>query len=169
MKIEPFEVAEMVERVRDKVSRLAEKKGIALYTEIADDVPDVLSGDSKRLTQILVNLVNNALKFTETGSVSIHIKRQGAAHWALSVSDTGPGIPIEAQSFIFDSFRQVDDSSTRRHGGAGLGLSIVKQLVTVMGGVVNVESRLGEGSTFTVVLPLVPQSVAPVESAEEVR
>ena len=169
LKIEPFEVAEMVERVRDKVSRLAEKKGIALYTEIADDVPDVLSGDSKRLTQVLVNLVNNALKFTETGSVSIHIKRQGAAHWALSVSDTGPGIPIEAQSFIFDSFRQVDDSSTRRHGGAGLGLSIVKQLVTVMGGVVNVESRLGEGSTFTVVLPLVPQSVAPVESAEEVR
>ncbi len=167
LKVEPFEIAEMVERVQDKVRGQAEKKGVALYTNIADDMPTTLSGDEKRLTQILVNLVNNALKFTESGSVSIRIKRHGAAHWAMSVTDTGPGIPAEAQSFIFDSFRQVDDSSTRRHGGAGLGLSIVKQLVTTMGGTVNVESRLGEGSTFTVVLPLMPQSASQAEPVEK--
>ncbi len=167
LKIEPFDIADMVERVKDKVHGYAERKGVALYTDVAHDMPATVFGDEKRLTQILVNLVNNALKFTETGSVSIYIGRQGATHWTMTVRDTGPGIPAEAQTFIFDSFRQVDDSSTRKHGGAGLGLSIVKQLVTVMGGTVNVESRLGEGSTFTVVLPLTPQSAPLSESAEE--
>ena len=157
LKNEPFEVAEMLERVQDKLRGLAEKKGVTLHTEIAPNMPPTVFGDEKRLTQILVNLANNALKFTDEGSVNIKIKRQGV-QWAISVSDTGAGIPPEAQSFIFDSFRQVDDSSTRKYGGAGLGLSIVRQLVSAMGGTVNVDSRLGEGSTFTVVLPLLLQS-----------
>jgi signal transduction histidine kinase len=107
------------------------------------------------LQQILVNLVNNALKFTQQGGVNMHFYCPDEAHWAIDIVDTGPGIPKEAQAYIFDPFRQIDSSATREHKGFGLGLAIVKQLVTLMGGTVTVISELGQGSTFTVILPLI--------------
>jgi signal transduction histidine kinase len=115
-----------------------------------------LQGDLQRLQDILINVVGNAIKFTEQGTIDLQIYQQDPQHWALQVSDTGPGIPKEAQTYIFESFRQVDGSITRRHEGVGLGLSIVKQLVSLMGGDIILKSELGKGSTFTIILPLEP-------------
>jgi signal transduction histidine kinase len=106
------------------------------------------------LQQILVNLVNNALKFTEKGSVHIHLFCPDRKHWAMEVRDTGMGIPEDEQEHIFDQFHQVDNSMTRKHAGFGLGLSIVNQLVALMGGKVAVKSTVGVGSVFTVTLPI---------------
>ena len=111
--------------------------------------------DLLRLQQILANLTSNALKFTEAGSVRVYVYKPQDNQWIIQVSDTGPGIPVEAWSLIFEPFRQVDGSMTRKHGGVGLGLSIVKQLATLLGGEVSLESEVGRGSTFTVRLPLV--------------
>lgn len=137
---------------------LAGGKGLELNCHIADDVPETLQGDSQRLHQILINLANNAIKFTEQGHVDVNILRADEAHWAIKVSDTGPGIADEAQEFIFEPFRTVDSSATRKHRGAGLGLSIVKQLANLMGGDVTVASQIDHGSTFTVTLPLIPSA-----------
>jgi signal transduction histidine kinase len=122
---------------------------------VADDVPTSLISDRHRLHQILVNLVGNAIKFTEEGKVSIHVFRSDSEHWTLEVSDTGPGIPREAQAYIFEPFRQVDSSATRHHAGSGLGLSIVRQLVNLLGGEITLVSEVGQGSTFAVILPLI--------------
>jgi signal transduction histidine kinase len=135
---------------------MAHNKGLELTTGIADDVPSTLTGDWQRLHQILINFANNAVKFTEEGNVDISIYMHDADHWAIAVADTGIGIPEDAQQYIFEPFRQVDDSATREYGGAGLGLSIVKQLVTLMGGWIELQSEEGKGSTFTVILPLAP-------------
>ncbi len=141
----------------DAVMRvLVESKGLRFSCSIDDDVPNILYGDPQRLHQILVNLVSNATKFTEWGEVRVHIHRLDESHWALEVSDTGSGIPQEAHAYIFEPFRQVEDQITRRHAGSGLGLSIVKQLTALMGGDVHLKSAEGQGSTFTVVLPLTP-------------
>jgi signal transduction histidine kinase len=102
-----------------------------------------------------VNLIGNAIKFTGAGEVRVRLDRPDLSHWAIVVSDTGPGLAKEAQTYIFEPFRQVDGSLTRVHGGAGLGLSIVKQLVDLMEGQIIVESEIGRGSTFTVLLPLI--------------
>jgi len=106
------------------------------------------------LRQILINLVGNAIKFTEKGSVHLRFYRPDADHWAMQVKDTGQGISKEAQTYIFDAFRQADSSYTRRHTGSGLGLSIVKQLTELMGGDISVQSQLEQGSNFTVVFPI---------------
>jgi signal transduction histidine kinase len=111
-------------------------------------------GDQNRLQQILVNLASNAIKFTGSGRVQIRLYRPDLNHWAIAVSDTGPGIPTEAQAYIFEPFQQVDGSVTREHVGTGLGLSIVKQLVNLMEGQITLESEVGQGSAFTVLLPL---------------
>jgi signal transduction histidine kinase len=119
-------------------------------------MPQSMSGDSKRLHQILVNLVSNAIKFTKQGGITVRLYCPDAAHWAIDVADTGPGIPEEAQTYIFEPFRQIDGSATREHKGFGLGLAIVKQLVELMGGDVRINSELGRGSTFIVTVPSVP-------------
>jgi signal transduction histidine kinase len=153
----PFTPTDLIEDLRSTVGVLAEKKGLELTAEIDDDVPASLYGDRERLHQVLVNLANNALKFTDKGGIHVHIGRADGgypSHWAMEVSDTGPGIPEKDQESIFLPFRRVDDSMTRRHTGVGLGLSIVKQLVELMGGDITLESEVGRGSTFTVVLPL---------------
>jgi PAS domain S-box-containing protein len=136
---------------------LAEHKDLQLISDVAADMPVNLSGDLLRLQQIIANLVGNAIKFTEHGVVHLHLYRPDETHWVIQVADTGPGIPVEAQAHIFDVFWQVDGTATRRYTGFGLGLSIVKQLATIMGGQVQVESKLGQGSTFTVLLPLTPE------------
>jgi len=153
-----FSPAEMVDSVREVVSGLARDKGLQLGVKIDEALPTSLMGDPQRLGQILINLTNNAIKFTETGSVNVRLYQADQKHWALEVADTGPGIPISAEAYIFDAFRQIDSSASRRHGGIGLGLSIVKRLVTVMGGEIKLSSRLGRGTTFTVLLPLIQPS-----------
>ncbi len=151
-----FALAKTVHEIHSQMQVLARAKGLNLTSEIAPDMPDVVLGDPARVQQILVNVVSNAIKFTKMGSVRVYIYRPVATHWAMQVSDTGPGIPLEAQAYIFEPFRQVDGSMTREHGGAGLGLSIVKQLTNLMGGQISLKSEVGQGSTFTVVLPLTP-------------
>jgi len=156
-----FSLAELIDSVHGVMSVLAQAKGLKLTGHIADDVPATLFGDRQRLHQILVNLVSNAIKFTDQGTVHVRAYRPDADHWALEVSDTGRGIPAEAQAYIFKPFWQVDDSPGREYTGAGLGLSIVKQLTALMGGEIKLMSEVGRGSTFTVVLPLVSQTPPP--------
>jgi signal transduction histidine kinase len=151
-----FTLADLIDGVQGVMDVLAQSKGLKLTNYIADDLPETLFGDHQRLRQILINLVGNAVKFTDEGTVHMDAHRLDSDRWALEVSDTGHGIPTEAQSYIFEPFRQADDSPTREHTGTGLGLSIVKQLIELMDGEITLESKKGHGSTFTVVLPLVP-------------
>jgi PAS domain S-box-containing protein len=146
---------ELVESVQDFMGKIAAERGLALIGEIDPALPAVISGDATRLQQIIVNLVTNAIKFTDQGFVQVRLSRLGVDRWVIQVKDTGHGIPEEAQKGIFDAFQQVDARSTREHGGVGLGLSIVKSLATLMDGEVKMESKVGQGSTFTVTLPLV--------------
>jgi PAS domain S-box-containing protein len=130
----------------------AEKKGLKFGVEGASEVPDRLTGDPLRLRQVLVNLLNNAIKFTEAGSVVLRSdldgREDGAVTLHFSVSDTGIGIPPDKLGVIFEAFRQADSSMTRRYGGTGLGLTICSQLVAMMGGRIWVDSQPGKGSTF---------------------
>jgi signal transduction histidine kinase len=157
--IAPFSVKKLLNDMESTVRVLAETKGLRLTTQVEADVPDTLQGDAKRLHQILVNLINNSLKFTQKGGVDVRIYRPDADHWAFDVADTGSGISKDAQRYIFEPFRQADNSATRKHTGFGLGLAIVKQLVELMGGGVSVSSELGKGSTFSVVVPIDPPQV----------
>jgi len=109
-------------------------------------------GDEQRLTQVLLNLVGNAIKFTDTGEVYTTATASNG-HFALSVTDTGPGIPQEHLARIFEQFHQVDSSNTKAKGGTGLGLAIAKQIVEMHGGRIWVESTLGKGATFQMELP----------------
>lgn len=144
----------LLRQVQGQLALLAERKKIALTTELDPNVPQTLIGDANRLTQILNNLTGNAIKFTQQGGVHIRLSCADSDHWSLSVSDTGCGIPADALVYIFEPFRQVNDQATRDKGGVGLGLSIVQQLVQLMNGQIRVESTVGAGSTFTVTLPI---------------
>ena len=154
LQISAFMPKTIVQETCTRMEVLAQSKGLSLISEIADDVPTTLFGDPMRLQQILANLISNAIKFTPDGGISVRLYRPDPAHWAMRVADTGPGILKEAQIYIFEPFRQVDGSMTRQHQGSGLGLSIVKQLTHLMGGEVTLESEVGQGSIFTVCLPL---------------
>jgi signal transduction histidine kinase len=155
MHYQPFRPAELIDNVFNEMTKIAKDKGLELSTQLDTALPYTLVGDISRLQQISVNLINNAIKFTEKGEVIFRTGRSGPKHWVLEVQDTGIGIPDEELSQIFDSFYQVDSSVTRKRGGFGLGLSIVEQLVTLMGGKVAVKSQVGQGSTFTVTLPII--------------
>jgi signal transduction histidine kinase len=153
--------ADLLETLHGLMDKSASDKSLKLTSEIDDALPEVLVGDSARLQQILVNLVNNSIKFTDRGSVHVRLFLHNENEWGMEVSDTGLGIPESDIPFIFDTFRQVDGAATRSHGGFGLGLSIVKQLVNLMNGEVKVKSKLGEGSAFIIMLPLIlPEGVS---------
>lgn len=154
LNIGPFALSDLLAQVEAKMSILAQAKELPLISDIGVDLPPVVWGDQNRLQQILVNLASNAIKFTQSGWVQIRLYRPDLSHWAMTVADTGPGIPREAQAYIFEPFQQVDGSVTREHVGTGLGLSIVKQLVNLMEGQIILESEVGKGSVFTVLLPL---------------
>ncbi len=149
-----FSLRKSVSEVQKMVLPQARSKGLSMECRVADDVPDLLVGDPTRLHQVLVNLIGNALKFTEFGSVNLQVAQNVAASTAgevillFRVSDTGIGIPEEQQKIIFDAFAQADGSVTRRFGGTGLGLAICSQLVQLMGGRLSVESTPTAGSTF---------------------
>jgi signal transduction histidine kinase len=146
-----YAIESVVETVRSATESLAQNKKLAFKTEVAKSLPVGL-GDEQRITQVLLNLVGNALKFTDAGEVRVTAKAING-HFHVSVSDTGPGIPTEHQSRIFEQFQQVDSSNTRAKGGTGLGLAIAKQIVEMHGGRIWVESTLGQGSTFQMELP----------------
>jgi len=130
----------------------ANQKGLQLVADIAPDVPDLLVGDPMRLHQILINLTDNAIKFTESGEIVMRVITQpasaGASGLVFSITDTGIGIPADRQGAIFDAFAQADGSTTRTHGGTGLGLSIASELIRKMGGRIWIESAVGQGTTF---------------------
>ena len=151
----PFNVRDLVDETIAASRTRAEEKGLALGANVAEDVPAWLIGDAGRLAQILRNLLSNALKFTDRGSVRLIVVREHNA-FRFSMRDTGPGIDPALQEAIFEPFRQADDSATRRHGGTGLGLSISRELANIMGGRLWLESSPRQGSTFHCVLPLVP-------------
>lgn len=153
-KYESIKPADLLENLHGVMDKLIADKGLNLTCELDPGLPESLTGDSARLQQILVNLVNNAAKFTEAGNIYVQLAKLDEQQWKISVSDTGQGIPNEDLPHIFDTFRQVEGTTTRVHGGFGLGLSIVKQLVNLMGGKISVESEVGRGSTFSITLPL---------------
>lgn len=151
----PVRPAELLENMHGVMDQIVYEKGLKLTSEIEDSLPEALNGDAARLQQILVNLVNNAVKFTDHGIVHVRLFSPVGNKWGIEVSDTGRGIPESEIPYIFDTFRQVDGAATRVHGGFGLGLSVVKQLVNLMNGEIKVKSKIDKGSTFTVVLPLI--------------
>lgn len=148
----PFVLAEKLDEVFSMMAVDAEKQKVLLSIEYRDTVPPILIGDPDRLVQIFINLVNNALKFTEHGAVKIFVQCTEATADSIllqfGVQDTGIGIPREKQVVIFDSFAQADSSTTRKYGGTGLGLSISSQLVQLLGGEIWLESEVGKGATF---------------------
>ena len=171
LELSPIEFS-LRECVRDAVTTLAinaGQKGLQLSAGVAAELPDKVTGDPLRLRQILLNLLNNAIKFTRAGSIGMSVSLEDLQSdnvtMRFSVSDTGPGIPPDRVGSIFEAFRQADSSTAREYGGTGLGLTISAQLVALMGGKIWVESRLGAGSTFhftaSLKLPHALQSHAP--------
>lgn len=158
LEMRAFEVAELVDAVRLTLTPKAIEKGLAFDISCASEVPPVLYGDSARVGQILTNLAGNAVKFTEQGriDVSLEVAERGTKHIDLQiiVTDTGIGIGLDEQARLFQPFQQGDSSITRRFGGTGLGLVIVKRLTDLMEGAVGVSSAAGEGSTFTATVRL---------------
>ena len=167
----PFEPAKVLRSVAGMFAPKAMKQGVSLNLPDEGRLPRTLIGDPLRLGQVLINLVSNALKFTEQGRVDIDVTTQesdeGSICLAFTVSDTGIGIPPEQQRRLFAPFAQADSSITRRFGGTGLGLSICRQLVELMGGEISVRSVAGEGSTFrfSARFTLPPASQAAVPNA----
>ncbi len=149
---QPFSPVQLARRWQEEISVLAEKKGLQFEVNLASTLPEMIYGDEEAVSKVAINLLGNAIKFTEQGQVKLALERNDGK-WEIIVEDTGIGIPPHARDFIFEEFRQVDQSSKRKYGGTGLGLAIVQKYTRAMGGSVNVKSELGRGSTFTVALP----------------
>jgi signal transduction histidine kinase len=150
--IADYSVGAIVQSVVAATESLAKSKELELKADVAPAMP-LGRGDERRLTQVLLNLVGNAIKFTETGSVTVTARARDGM-FKLAVRDTGPGIAEDDQARIFEEFQQVDNSSTRKKGGTGLGLAISKRIVEMHGGTISVESQLGAGATFRIDLPI---------------
>ena len=150
-----FSPTAILKKITPELCEDAREKGIQYEEIIVPELPDTLWGIPSRVEQILFHLISNAVKFTEAGSITVTLLRPDESRWAMRVADTGIGIPKEHRESIFEPFRQVDETIAREYGGVGLGLSIVKRLTSSMKGTIRVESKLGQGSTFTVTLPLV--------------
>jgi signal transduction histidine kinase/CheY-like chemotaxis protein len=157
---ESFSLSGLVAGCQDTVAPML-REGVVTHADIAPEL-DSLYSDPARVRQILINLLSNAAKFTTQGSIAVRARALGLDQLELAVADTGVGIPAQALEFIFEEFRQADGSTTRKYGGTGLGLSISRRLARMMGGDIRVESEPGQGSTFTVCLPL---RYAPVQAA----
>ena len=156
---------------------IAEQKGIVFKTSIAPGTPPTITTDAQRFQQILKNLLSNAFKFTETGSVELRVAvdtkpqrfqsqalRRASSALAFAIKDTGIGIPPDKQQLIFEAFQQADASTSRVYGGTGLGLTISRELARLLGGEIHLESTPGSGSTFTLYLPLYPEDSNPMQA-----
>ncbi len=147
-----FNLRDSLESMLKTVALRADDKGLELLCEIAPEVPEVVCGDATRLRQVVINLVGNAIKFTERGEIALKVQVEGQADdgriLQFTVTDTGIGIPEEKRESIFAPFSQADTSTTRKYGGTGLGLTISTRLVEMMGGRIWVESEVGRGSQF---------------------
>jgi signal transduction histidine kinase len=151
-----YSVEDLIAQLRSNFARPIDAKGLKFVIEIAPDLPSKLQGDPLRVFQILSNLVDNAIKFTRVGQIKVYIYTRANADLILEVADSGIGISEDFKKVIFEPFQQGDSSLSRESGGFGLGLSIVKQIVDLIGGSISIESEEGQGSVFTVVLPLDP-------------
>jgi len=173
MRIEsaPFSIRGLVHSIETMFLLKAAEKHLVLTTSVNDDMPDTLEGDATRLTQILVNLLGNAIKFTSNGNISIKIEKKGITdnivNTLIKVSDTGIGIEKEKLNTIFERFQQAEDTVTRRYGGTGLGLSIVQELVLLQHGTITAESRPGAGTTFSIIIPykISSEDITPVSKS----
>ena len=165
-----FDVRKLIHSVALLMAGRADEKGLRLIEDVGEDVPAALKGDPTRLRQILLNLIGNAVKFTESGSVKIHVQVQrrmpekNKLAIYFDVEDTGIGITKEAQEKLFNPFSQADKTITRRFGGTGLGLAICKKLVEAMHGEIAVDSEAGKGSVFSFVIPMEPGDIEAVEN-----
>jgi signal transduction histidine kinase/NO-binding membrane sensor protein with MHYT domain/AmiR/NasT family two-component response regulator len=157
---EPVELADLLVSVKDLFAGSAQEKGLALRCDLKPGVPGVVDCDPQRLRQVLGNLLNNAIKFTEAGEVTLSASRRGD-EVRFEVRDTGAGFDAEQKAKLFQRFQQADNSATRKHGGAGLGLAICDQYVRLMGGQIACDSNPGQGSMFgfTLDLPMLAQSL----------
>jgi signal transduction histidine kinase/CheY-like chemotaxis protein len=171
-----FSLKDCLEQTGRMLSLQIANKKLDYSLSVADDVPDRLVGDADRLRQILLNLVGNAIKFTDQGGISVSVRRQApvgadadGVTLLFAVRDTGVGIPKDKQSVIFDAFRQADGSTTRKYGGTGLGLAICSRLVNMMGGTIGVDSEPGKGSTFHFSARLGVVTGTPAEVDEQAR
>lgn len=169
--ISDVRVQEILDKLAERFRPLAEEKGLAFTVDV-QDAPEVIATDAAKLTQILTNLLANAFKFTEKGNVSLTVfsgDRNGERNFHFAVKDTGIGIAEENKELIFQAFQQEDGSISRKYGGTGLGLSISKELADMLGGDVTLESEVGKGSTFTLVLPLRESEIGEFREEEEKR
>lgn len=153
---QPLSPAALVKGTVAIFAARADSRGIRLEGRVSEGVPDWVMGDSVRLRQVLLNLVSNAVKFTEEGEIVLEARLESADTLRLEVRDSGCGIPVEQREEIFEPFRQGDSSTARRYGGTGLGLAISRRLIEAMGGSIDMQSELGVGSRFWCLLPLVP-------------
>jgi signal transduction histidine kinase/DNA-binding response OmpR family regulator/CHASE3 domain sensor protein len=148
-----FSLSNLLEDLKRTFQPLAQQKHVGLEAQIEGDCPEQIYTDRQRLEQILKNLLSNAVKFTEKGSVSLSVKAATDDRVAFSVGDTGIGIANEQQEIVFEAFRQADGTTNRKYGGTGLGLSISRELARLLGGDIGLESQIGKGSTFTLIIP----------------
>jgi signal transduction histidine kinase len=152
LEISDFNLRDSLELTLKTLALRADEKSLELLCEVAPEVAEVVRGDASRLRQVVVNLVGNAIKFTNEGEVALRVQTEGAngdqAMLRFTISDTGIGIPQDKQQLIFDPFCQADSSTTRKYGGTGLGLTISARLVQMMGGKIWLESETGRGSQF---------------------
>jgi len=154
LKHEPFNLRSLIEKAHQLLEILLHQKNLSYELAIASDVPEEISGDADRLHQVLVNLLGNAIKFTNEGGIRINVSMPLKETLAIQVEDSGPGIPPEQLPDIFEAFRRGSDYAQRERQGAGLGLSITKEIVTRMGGEISASSEPGSGATFTILLPM---------------
>ena len=153
IKPEPLALARLTKDLTNLFAPVAEKKTLEFRVEVAPECPAYIETDGQRLEQVLRNLLSNAFKFTEQGSIELRVARAPDGQIALSVADTGIGISQDKQNAVFEPFRQADGTISRKYGGTGLGLSICRELVRLLGGTLALRSQEGQGSTFTVVIP----------------
>ena len=167
---EPLDLITVCRRATEAVAPMAQRQGLNMSMAIAPDLVLLRRGDALRLTQVLINLLANASKFTERGSVRLEVSGAGEERVRFDVIDTGPGLSEDAQKRVFDAFYQADHDSTRRHGGVGLGLTITRDLVALMGGELALRSGVGRGTTVTVSIPLpLSQDTIPIVATAPVR
>lgn len=164
-----FSLPNLLHEIEHLLKPLAVKKGLDLRMDVDSKIPAAVQGDSVRLRQVIINLLGNAIKFTDVGSISLEVHaetRAGQEYISIAVVDTGIGIAPENINQLFHSFQQVDMSATRQYGGTGLGLAISQHLVQMMGGEIRVESQVGQGSRFSFAIPM-PVVTAPVSQKSE--